>query len=208
MRPVVNLRLHVTAQHDGRIVQPLFDLFQHPILLPTGNDQQKHGSHLIISDVQRIPPESVDPRVKNYHWGDFTRGLFDAYDRGGETVVQVRRGEAEIASPEGVEILKRGKMGFGVPLDHWFRGNLETTLRETILSPRALERGYFDGAAVEGMVDRHVSGQIDHQYSLFNLMMLEMWHRTWIDPPQGAAIPVDTLPANRMRLPSSETPPR
>jgi branched-chain amino acid aminotransferase len=38
---------------------------------------------------QRIPPESVDPTVKNYHWLDMVMGLFEAYDRGGETVVVV-----------------------------------------------------------------------------------------------------------------------
>ncbi|MEM7376001.1 MAG: aminotransferase class IV, partial [Pseudomonadota bacterium] len=44
------------------------------------------GLHLAISDRQRIPPQSVDPTVKNYHWLDFVMGQFDAYDRGAETV--------------------------------------------------------------------------------------------------------------------------
>ena len=35
----------------------------------------------------RIPPDSVNPLVKNYHWGDFTSGLFEAKDNGYETVV-------------------------------------------------------------------------------------------------------------------------
>ena len=47
------------------------------------------GLHLIISHWQRIPPESVDSTVKNYHWLDMVMGLFEAYDRGGETVVVV-----------------------------------------------------------------------------------------------------------------------
>ncbi len=50
-------------------------------------DQQQRGGHLVVSKVQRIPPESLDPRVKNFHWGDMTRALFEAYDRGGETAV-------------------------------------------------------------------------------------------------------------------------
>jgi len=37
--------------------------------------------------VTRIPASSVDPRVKNYHWGDFTAGLFEAKDNGFETVI-------------------------------------------------------------------------------------------------------------------------
>jgi branched-chain amino acid aminotransferase len=39
--------------------------------------------------VPRIPPESVDPTVKNYHWLDLVAGMFEAYDRGAENVVLV-----------------------------------------------------------------------------------------------------------------------
>jgi len=41
----------------------------------------------IAKQVTRIPAASLDPRVKNYHWGDFTAGLFEAKDRGYETVI-------------------------------------------------------------------------------------------------------------------------
>lgn len=34
-----------------------------------------------------MPPESVDPKIKNYHWGDFTRGLLEAKDLGFDTVI-------------------------------------------------------------------------------------------------------------------------
>ncbi len=46
------------------------------------------GIALWLSETtRRIPPDSVNPRAKNYHWGDFTAGLFEAKDRGFETVV-------------------------------------------------------------------------------------------------------------------------
>ena len=41
----------------------------------------------IAKDVRRIPEDSVNPRAKNYHWGDLTQGLFEAKDRGFETVL-------------------------------------------------------------------------------------------------------------------------
>jgi branched-chain amino acid aminotransferase len=47
------------------------------------------GLHLTIAKHWRIPPQSVDPTVKNFHWGDLTQGLFEAYDRGGDTAVLV-----------------------------------------------------------------------------------------------------------------------
>lgn len=46
------------------------------------------GASLMIPDtVRRIPVDSVDPRAKNYHWGDFTNGLFQAKEHGFESVL-------------------------------------------------------------------------------------------------------------------------
>jgi branched-chain amino acid aminotransferase len=46
------------------------------------------GAHLFVpEDVRRIPPDSVDPTAKNYHWGDLTRGLFEALDAGFDTAL-------------------------------------------------------------------------------------------------------------------------
>lgn len=51
-------------------------------------DVQEVGSHLIIArNTTRIPESSVDPTIKNFHWGDLTRGAFEARDRGGTVAV-------------------------------------------------------------------------------------------------------------------------
>lgn len=43
----------------------------------------QRGAHLLIVDsVERISPQSIDPTVKNYHWGDLTKGQFEALDAG------------------------------------------------------------------------------------------------------------------------------
>jgi branched-chain amino acid aminotransferase len=63
--------------------------FAIPFVWIANPEKQKDGLHLIVSHSQRIPPESVDPTVKNYHWLDMVMGLFEAYDRGGETTVVV-----------------------------------------------------------------------------------------------------------------------
>ena len=47
----------------------------------------KGTSVWIAKSLRRIPADSVDPKVKNYHWGDFTSGLFEAKDRGYETTL-------------------------------------------------------------------------------------------------------------------------
>lgn len=52
---------------------------------------QERGAHLIIAKSQRIPPESVDPTVKNYHWGDMIQALFEVEDAGADNAVLLDR---------------------------------------------------------------------------------------------------------------------
>jgi branched-chain amino acid aminotransferase len=48
---------------------------------------QERGAHLIVAKTPRIPEASIDPKVKNFHWGDLTQGLIEAHDRGADTCV-------------------------------------------------------------------------------------------------------------------------
>jgi len=79
------------------------------------------------------------------------------------------------------EILFRPKMGFGVPLDHWFRNALKGMAYDTLLAPKAVGRGYFRKEAVKKMLDEHASGRWNWQYHIYDLLMLELWHNTFID---------------------------
>jgi asparagine synthase (glutamine-hydrolysing) len=94
------------------------------------------------------------------------------------------------------EILDRPKMGFGVPLGHWLRTSLKPLLVDTVLSQRALGRGYFRPEAVRTMVERHLGGTDEFQYNLWDLLLLEMWHRSYIDqvpvPRRAAAAAMRT----------------
>lgn len=47
------------------------------------------GLHLVVSSKQRIPTESIDPTIKNYHWLDLVQGQFEAYDKDGETAALI-----------------------------------------------------------------------------------------------------------------------
>jgi asparagine synthase (glutamine-hydrolysing) len=78
-------------------------------------------------------------------------------------------------------ILSRPKRGFSVPLDLWFRGHLKDLLRDILLSRRSTNRGYFNSNVIEAMIDSHTSGRADHQQELWGLLMLELWHRMFID---------------------------
>ncbi|HEV3468938.1 MAG TPA: asparagine synthase (glutamine-hydrolyzing) [Pyrinomonadaceae bacterium] len=77
--------------------------------------------------------------------------------------------------------LSRGKMGFGVPVGHWFRGEMQPFLREHLLSEKAARRGYLRPEAVARMVEEHIEGRRDHTHRLWMLLMLELWFRRFID---------------------------
>jgi asparagine synthase (glutamine-hydrolysing) len=79
------------------------------------------------------------------------------------------------------EILDRRKMGFGVPLDHWFRQDLRAMASDLLLGGSARARGLFDGRFVRQMLDEHAGGRTRWENQLWNLIMLEQWFETFID---------------------------
>ena len=78
-------------------------------------------------------------------------------------------------------IRRRRKMGFGVPLDYWFRNELRAMARDVLLDSRALGRGYFHPDSVRRLLDDHQQGRFDHAARLWSLLVLELWHRQWVD---------------------------
>lgn len=80
-------------------------------------------------------------------------------------------------------IRRRRKMGFGVPLDYWFRNELRAMARDVLLDARTLNRGYFRSEGVRRLLDDHQQGRFDHAARLWSLLVLELWHRQWVDPP-------------------------
>jgi asparagine synthase (glutamine-hydrolysing) len=78
-------------------------------------------------------------------------------------------------------IQSRPKMGFGVPIDHWFRNELKPLLYDVLLSKQTLDRGLFNSETVRKFVDEHVSAKWDHSYRLWNLLVFEVWQRTYVD---------------------------
>jgi asparagine synthase (glutamine-hydrolysing) len=95
-------------------------------------------------------------------------------------------------------IQTRSKMGFGVPLDHWFRGELRPLLFDTLLDSRSLSRGYFRQDSVCRLIEEHDARRWDHSYRLWALLCFELWQRTWLDslePPTAPVADVVSVPA-------------
>jgi len=79
------------------------------------------------------------------------------------------------------EILHRPKMGFGVPIDHWLRHELREFAYDMLLSPRSIQRGLFKKEVVERLLREHVNKVRAWHYPIWNLLMLELWYRMFID---------------------------
>ena len=84
-------------------------------------------------------------------------------------------------------ILDRKKQGFGVPLGVWFRGGLTDVFSDVLRSPTARQRGYFEWAFVNRLIEEQLSGKRDHTWQLWQLLVFELWHRRYIDRAVSAA---------------------
>ena len=80
-------------------------------------------------------------------------------------------------------VVSRPKMGFGVPIDIWFRGELRPLLEDVLCGDRTLSRGWFRPDAVRQIVSQHLAGTHHQHYRLWNLLVLELWQRAWCDGP-------------------------
>ena len=79
------------------------------------------------------------------------------------------------------ENIYRRKMGFGVPIGRWFSGELKNYVRDMLLSESSVKRGYFKPQVVRELVNDHIEGRRDNSPMLWSLLMLELWHKSFID---------------------------
>lgn len=83
-----------------------------PYLWVMNEETQKTGGSAVIArTVRRVPPGAIDPTVKNLQWGDFTRGLLEARDRGSMYPI-LTDGDANLTEGSGFNIIliKDGKL--------------------------------------------------------------------------------------------------
>jgi asparagine synthase (glutamine-hydrolysing) len=83
-----------------------------------------------------------------------------------------------------VAVRSKSKHGFGVPIPIWLRTDKELNdlMHETVLSPKSVQRGYFRSNALKKLVELHKADETSFYGTiLWNLMVLEMWQRKWLD---------------------------
>jgi asparagine synthase (glutamine-hydrolysing) len=79
------------------------------------------------------------------------------------------------------EILNRPKMGFGVPIEHWFRTSLKPLAYSTLLDQRSRNRGLFRTDRVKNLLDLHCQTNINYANHLWALLTLEFWFQEYFD---------------------------
>lgn len=79
------------------------------------------------------------------------------------------------------ELFERPKMGFGVPIDRWLRNDLKPLLVDYLSSERLRKEALFNQDLIETKIREHLSGQFNHQYCLWSLLMWEMWRERWLN---------------------------
>jgi asparagine synthase (glutamine-hydrolysing) len=92
------------------------------------------------------------------------------------------------------EILDRPKQGFGIPLEQWINQQLRDQIRETLREPRTRQRGYVNSDYVDLLLDEHQKGRRDHSFPLWSLLILELWHRQYVDGGPRHAESSEVLP--------------
>jgi asparagine synthase (glutamine-hydrolysing) len=102
--------------------------------------------------------------------------------RGSETKYLLKRSMASVLPRE---IIYRSKFGFPTPLAWLFRESAGSYLNDILLGPDAVNRGYFRRDVVQRLVTEHQQHVSDHHEILWRLIVLEEWHRCFVD--QGVA---------------------
>ncbi|MBQ7721401.1 MAG: asparagine synthase (glutamine-hydrolyzing) [Kiritimatiellae bacterium] len=77
----------------------------------------------------------------------------------------------------GADLVDRPKQGFGFPIAKWLRGDLAQFQRNLFAQSRFVDLGLFRKEEIDRLVEEHIGGKADHNFRLWILINLEIWHR-------------------------------
>lgn len=116
------------GERDPRLLTPRLYAYAIPYVWIVRPELQERGSDVVVArDTRRIPADAVDPRAKNFHWGDLVRGLFEAYDRGA-TLPILTDGDGHVTEGPGFNVFAFTNRRLYTPS----RGVLEGITRMTV----------------------------------------------------------------------------
>lgn len=114
--------------------------------------------HELVEFAAKIPPEmKIKGSIKKYIFKKATKGLLPHRTR------------------------HRKKKGFSIPISQWLKGELRETTLHYLSPARVRPMGYFNPAAVSGLLDDHLSGRRNNAYYIWALLVFQIWHETFIE---------------------------
>lgn len=78
------------------------------------------------------------------------------------------------------EITERRKMGFSIPIDKWFRGELKELAYEILLGSSRDMSPYFEVRFVKRLLDTHTSRKADYGTLIWLLTNFVLWHNIFV----------------------------
>jgi len=122
---------------------------------------------------------SIEARVPflDHELAAFVSSLPDRYRIRGLRSKWILREAGKQLLPE--RILTRPKVGFRVPINEWFRGEMREYLLDHLQSRSSMTRAYYDNSALDRMLAEHLNGRQNHEKLLWSLLNLEIWHRQY-----------------------------
>jgi asparagine synthase (glutamine-hydrolysing) len=79
-----------------------------------------------------------------------------------------------------VDILKRKKQGFGIPIKHWLKNELKDLVQDVLSEEAVKKRGFFNSNYVARIIQEHNSSKFDHTHKIWSLLCLEIWCRNFL----------------------------
>ena len=116
-------------ERDPRKATPRFIAFAVPFGWILKPEDFEVGLDVMVTDIKRIPPGSVDPTIKNYHWLDLVFGMLNSYERGHDTAILIDE-KNNVSEGPGFNIFSVDKTGLNTP-DH---GVLKGITRQTVIN--------------------------------------------------------------------------
>jgi len=78
------------------------------------------------------------------------------------------------------ELWQRPKQGFSIPIDAWFKKDLNGLLREYLSEKNIKSQGIFNEKRISESLDRYLSGKSDSAHKFWFLLMFQMWYKKWM----------------------------